>query len=136
MQYTVEIMMDFTDIHTKEEYKKGKQIAVSEERALELFSSGYHLVRFVKRENIETENNLDNIQEKDNSTSQNDDELSQNMNLDSFSDNSEDNDEQVTDELDNMNFKQLQELAKSKKLDINLANSKEKLKELIRSSEK
>lgn len=45
--YKLEVVTAFTDIHTKEKYKVGKKLKVDEERAFELFSSPYHLVKLI-----------------------------------------------------------------------------------------
>ena len=45
--YKLEVVKAFTDVHTKEKYKVGKKLKVDEERAFELFSSPYHLVRLI-----------------------------------------------------------------------------------------
>lgn len=141
MEYTVETMMDFTDIHSNEKYTKGKQLIVSEERALELFSSDHHLVKFIKREKVETDSGIDNVQKEGNSKPQGDDIQSENSSesdngQNPISNKSEDGTQLVLDELDTMNFQQLQTLAKDRGLDISLANSKDKLRSLIRSSGK
>lgn len=56
--YKLEVVTPFKDIHTKEKYKAGKKLNnISEERAFELFSSPYHLVKFISckdDENIES----------------------------------------------------------------------------------
>ena len=45
--YKLEVVKAFTDVHTKEKYKVGKKLKVDEERAFELFSSPYHLVKLI-----------------------------------------------------------------------------------------
>lgn len=61
--YKLEVIKSFTDIHTKEKYKPGKKLKVNEERAFELFSSPYHLVKLIScdgdndSEIIKAENN-------------------------------------------------------------------------------
>ena len=61
--YKLEVIKAFTDIHTKEKYKVGKKLKVDEERAFELFSSPYHLVRFIS---CEGDNDLKSIQAENN----------------------------------------------------------------------
>ena len=46
-KYKLEVVKPFTDINTKEKYKLGKKITVEEERAFELFSSKYHIVKLI-----------------------------------------------------------------------------------------
>lgn len=48
--YKLVAAINFTDVHTDEKYKAGQELNVSEERALELFSSPYHLVKYVSHE--------------------------------------------------------------------------------------
>lgn len=142
MKYTVEIMMNFTDIHDNSiKYIKGQKINVSEKRALELFSSDYHLVKFVTRE--EENDNLDDQKnvgvESDNQESSKDNSDNQTVNdenkiLESSQEKS--NKEEInTDDLDSMNFAELQKLATERGLDITLANSKDKLRTLIRTNQ-
>ncbi len=57
--YKLEVVKAFTDVHTKEKYKVGKKLKVDEERAFELFSSPYHLVRLIS---CDGDNNLESIQ--------------------------------------------------------------------------
>lgn len=57
--YKLEVVKAFTDVHTKEKYKVGKKLKVDEERAFELFSSPYHLVRLIS---CDGNNNLESIQ--------------------------------------------------------------------------
>ena len=57
--YNLEVVKAFTDVHTKEKYKVGKKLKVDEERAFELFSSPYHLVRLIS---CDGDNNLESIQ--------------------------------------------------------------------------
>ena len=57
--YKLEVVKAFTDVHTKEKYKVGKKLEVDEERAFELFSSPYHLVRLIS---CDGDNNLESIQ--------------------------------------------------------------------------
>ena len=45
--YKLVAAINFTDVHTDEKYKAGQELIVSEERALELFSSPYHLVKYL-----------------------------------------------------------------------------------------
>ena len=132
MKYTVKAMMNFTDIHDKSiKYIKGQNIDVSEARALELFSSDYHSVKFVTRE--EENNNLDD-QKNVAVASDNQTVNEENKILESSQEKS--NKEEInTDDLDSMNFAELQKLATERGLDITLANSKDKLKTLIRSNQ-
>ena len=49
--YKLKVAMPFTDKYDEErKYKKNEIIDVTEERALELFSSDYHLVKYVSYE--------------------------------------------------------------------------------------
>lgn len=48
--YKLVAAINFTDVHTDEKYKAGQELNVSEERALELFSSPNHLVKYVSHE--------------------------------------------------------------------------------------
>ena len=57
--YKLEVVKAFTDVHTKEKYKVGKKLKVDEERAFELFSSPYHLVRLIS---CDGDNDLESIQ--------------------------------------------------------------------------
>lgn len=57
--YKLEVVKAFTDVHTKEKYKVGKKLKVNEERAFELFSSPYHLVRLIS---CDGDNDLKGIQ--------------------------------------------------------------------------
>lgn len=57
--YKLEVVKAFTDVHTKEKYKVGKKLKVDEERAFELFSSPYHLVRLIS---CDGNNDLESIQ--------------------------------------------------------------------------
>lgn len=61
--YKLEVIKAFTDIHTKEKYKVGKKLKVDEERAFELFSSPYNLVRLIS---CEGDNDLKSIQAENN----------------------------------------------------------------------
>ena len=56
--YKLEVVTAFTDIHTKEKYKVGKKLKVDEERAFELFSSPYHLVKLIS---CDGDNDLESI---------------------------------------------------------------------------
>ena len=57
--YKLEVVKAFTDVHTKEKYKVGIKLKVDEERAFELFSSPYHLVRLIS---CDGDNDLESIQ--------------------------------------------------------------------------
>lgn len=52
-KYKLEVVRNFTDVYTKEKYQIGKELNVEEERAFELFSSPYHLVKFISCEGNE-----------------------------------------------------------------------------------
>ena len=56
--YKLEVVKAFTDVHTKEKYKVGKKIKVDEDRAFELFSSPYHLVKLIS---CDGDNDLESI---------------------------------------------------------------------------
>lgn len=117
MKYTLQVLKSFTDKHDKSiKYQKGDTMEVTEERALELFSSDYGLVKFVSREEIEQTELIPG----GDSNSQNDSNSESNQ------------DPQVDDEFAELSFRDLQKLAQEKGLDITGANSKEKLKELLR----
>ena len=68
--YKLVAAINFTDIHTKEKYKAGQELNVSEERALELFSSPNHLVKYVSHEEDIDVNSI--IAEKDALKTEND----------------------------------------------------------------
>lgn len=54
--YKLKVAMPFTDKYDEErKYKKNEIIDVTEERALELFSSDYHLVKYVSYEDNNSE---------------------------------------------------------------------------------
>ena len=117
MKYTLQVLKSFKDKHDKSiKYQKGDTLEVTEERALELFSSDYGLVKFISREEIEQK------------------ELIPEVDKDLQDDPVEDPDQhpEIEDELDELNFRELQKLAQERNLDITGANSKEKLKELLR----
>lgn len=122
MKYHVLTMVSFQDIHTKKQYEANEELIVSEERALELFSSENHLVRFLSRENI----NLQDSKESEKSVTQEDNietpESESNLN------------NNISDNYDSLNFKELEALAIERNLDIVGANSKEKLRELLRNN--
>lgn len=123
MKYHVLTMVSFQDIHTKETYEANKELVVSEERALELFSSKNHLVRFLSRENI----NLQDSKESEKSITQED-------NIETPESESNLNNNNISDNYDSLNFKELEALAIERNLDIVGANSKEKLRELLRNN--
>ena len=115
-QYYLKAMMDFTDIHDETvKYKKNQPIVVDEERAFELFSSNYHLVKFIKREEIEdasniTQQNINNITPEDSQNSQTN----------------------FNDGYESLNFLELKKIAEDKKMNVSGINKKKDLIKLLR----
>lgn len=61
MLYTLKVVTPFTDTYDEtKHYTKNEEIIVSEERALELFSSDYHLVKFISRTSKPISKTVDN----------------------------------------------------------------------------
>ena len=117
MKYKLQALKEFTDKYDKTtKYKKGDILETTEERALELFSSDYGLVKFLSREEDEQKNLI----------------LDQDKSLKNDSDLDKSSESKINDNFDELNFKELQKLAQEKNLDVTGANSKEKLKELLR----
>lgn len=56
--YKLNVVTAFRDQHTQEKYKPGTELNVSEERALELFSSQHHLVQYISCEGEEEVNSI------------------------------------------------------------------------------
>lgn len=70
--YKLVAAINFTDVHTDEKYKAGQELNVSEERALELFSSPNHLVKYVSHEDDDDTDIASIISEKDALKTEND----------------------------------------------------------------
>jgi len=61
MLYTLKVVTPFTDTYDEtKHYTKNEEIIVTEERALELFSSDYHLVKFISRNSKPISKTVDN----------------------------------------------------------------------------
>ena len=142
-EYSLEVVNAFTDKNTNQSYKPGDIIKVTEERALELFSSNYHVVKFLNRVPInidERTNNSDDSKDVESNfqSSEKPDNLDDSKNIENTSQKETDNsntDNKTNDNLNSLNYKQLLKIANEKNLDITGANNKEKLKTLIRNSQ-